>query len=118
MAEALDSWEAAAAFALTLPGSELARHYGQPAVKIAANGRAFLNVGHESDTSFVVQIDLATVDTLLATAPESFWQTPHYAGYGAVLVRYASPDPARVRAIITRAHAQAAAKTAARARKA
>ena len=109
MSEALDSWEAARDFALTLPGTELSTSYGKPAVKIAANGRAILGTGREGDTSFVLHIDIATVEMLMATGPETFWQTPHYEGYGAVLVRFDSPDPERVRDMIRLAHEQAAA---------
>ncbi|WDA39991.1 MmcQ/YjbR family DNA-binding protein [Erythrobacter sp. BLCC-B19] len=109
MTAPLDSWEAARDFALGLPGTELSTSYGKPAVKVAANGRAFLGTGRESDTAFVLHIDVATAEMLMATGPETFWQTPHYEGYGAVLVRYASPDPQRVRDMIRQAHEQAAA---------
>jgi len=109
MTEALDSWDAARDFALSLPGTELAKSYGKPAVKVAANGRAFLGTGREAGTSFVLHIDIATAEMLMATGPETFWQTPHYEGYGAVLVRFDSPDPERVQDTIRLAHEQAAA---------
>ena len=109
MSGALDSWEAARDFALTLPGTELSTSYGKPAVKVAANGRAFLGTGSETGTSFVLHIDIATAEMLMATGPETFWQTPHYEGYGAVLVRFDSPDPERVQGTIRLAHEQAAA---------
>ena len=41
MAEPIDSWEKAVAFALGLPDTELSTSYGKPAVKVASNGRAF-----------------------------------------------------------------------------
>ena len=109
MSGALDSWEAARDFALGLPGTELGASYGKPAVKIAANGRAILGTGREGATSFVLHIDIATAEMLMATGPETFWQTSHYEGYGAVLVRFDSPDPERVRDMIRLAHEQAAA---------
>jgi len=115
--EALDSWDAARDFALTLPGTELSKSYGKPAVKIAANGRAFLGTGRETGTSFVLHIDIATAEMLMETGPKTFWQTPHYEGYGAVLVRFDSPDPERVRDTIRDAHAQAAAMPAVAKRK-
>ena len=109
MSEALNSWEAARDFALGLPGTEISSSYGKPAVKIAANGRAFLGTGRESDTSFALHIDLDTVEILKITEPDTYWQTPHYEGYPTVLVRYDSADPERVRDSIRRAHEQAAA---------
>ena len=108
MAEAIRSWEEAVAFALSLPGTELSTSYGKPAVKV--NDRAFLYIGREGETSFGVAIDLDTVEMLKETDPETFWQTPHYEGWPAVLVRYASRDPERVREIVERSHAWTAAK--------
>ena len=100
MADPIDSWEKAVAFALTLPGTELSTSYGKPAVKV--NGRAFLYTGHEHQYSFGIGIDLDTVEILKETDPDTFFQTPHYEGYPAVLIRFDSEDPERVRAMIER----------------
>ena len=108
MSEAITRWEEAAAFALSLPGTELSTSYGKPAVKV--NGRAFLYSGREEGTSFGVAVDLDTVEMLKDTDPDIFWQTPHYEGWPAVLVRYGGKDPERVREIIRRSHAWSAAK--------
>lgn len=113
----LDSWERARDFALSLRGTELSTSYGAPAVKVAANGRAFLYPGREADTSFAVEIDLETVELLLASEPETYWQSPHYQGWPAVLVRHDSADPERVRSVIRQACEQAAAKKPVRKRK-
>ena len=115
MAEPIDSWEKAVAFALTLPGTELSTSYGKPAVKV--NGRAFLYTGHEARTSFGVGIDMDTVEILKETDPDTFWQTPHYEGWPAVLIRYGSHDPERVRDVIGRSRDWAAAKPKAKPRK-
>lgn len=115
MAEAITSWDEAVAFALTLPGTELSTSYGKPAIKV--NGRAFLSTGREEETSFGVAIDLDTVEMLKETDPGTFWQTPHYEGWPAVLVRYGSEDPGRVREIVMRSRAWTAAKPRPRPRK-
>ncbi|MBO0750088.1 MAG: hypothetical protein J2O44_06635 [Porphyrobacter sp.] len=117
MSEPLDNFAKAIAFALTLPGTEQVTSYGKPAVAVSANGQAFLFPGHEQDTSFAVRIDLGTVEILKETEPETYWQSPHYVGYPAVLVRYDSPDPARVRWVIEQGRDQAAAKKPVRKRK-
>ena len=117
MAEPIDSWERAVAFALTLPGTELSTSYGKPAVKVTANGRAFLYTGHEDGTSFGIAIDLDTVEMLKETDPDTFWQTPHYEGWPAVLVRFDSRDPERVRAMIERSRDWSAARPKAKPRK-
>jgi len=115
MAEPIRSWVDAVAFALTLPGTELSTSYGKPAVKV--NGRAFLYTGHESNDSFGIAVDLATVEMLKETDPETFWQSQHYEGWPAVLIRFDSRDPERVRATIERSHAWTAAKPPLRPRK-
>jgi hypothetical protein len=115
--EPIDSWEKAVAFALTLPDTELSTSYGKPAVKVKSNGRAFLYTGHEQKNSFGVGIDLDTVEILKETGPDTFWQSPHYEGWPAVLIRFDSPDPERVRDVIERSRDWIAAMKPARPRK-
>lgn len=117
MAKPIRSFDEAVAFALTLPNTVLSTSYGKPAVKVASNGRAFLYTGHEDKTSFGIAIDLDTVEILKETDPDTFWQTPHYEGWPAVLIRYDSADPERVRSMIERSHAWTAAKPRPRPRK-
>jgi len=115
MAEPIRSWEEAAAYALTLPGAELSTSYGKPAVKV--NGRAFLYTGHEQATSFGIAVDLDTIEILKVTDPDTFWQSPHYEGWPAVLVRFDSPEPDRVRELIRRSRDWTAARPPPRPRK-
>ena len=110
MADSLDTWDKAEAFALSLPGTVRSTIYNMPMVMIAKNRRGFLVTGHEAKTSFAVPLDEGYAEMLMETDPESFWQSPHYAGSGAVLVRYSSPDPERVRQVIEHAYALAASK--------
>jgi len=117
MADPISTWEQAVAFALTLPDTELSTSYGSPAVKIVSNGRAFLYTGREGESSFGIAIDLETVEMLKETDPDTFWQTPHYEGWPAVLVRFASADPDRVRAMIERSRDWTAAKPKVKPRK-
>jgi hypothetical protein len=107
----------AVAFALTLPGTELGKSYGMPAVKVTANNRAFLFLSHEPETSFGVAMDLDTIEILKETEPETFWQTPHYVGWEAVLIRCDSKGEDRVRDVIERSRDWVAAKPKARPRK-
>jgi hypothetical protein len=117
MSEGIDSYDEAIAFALTLPDTELGTSYGQPAVKIVSNGRAFLFPSHEAATSFGIAIDLDTIEILKETGPDTFWQTPHYEGWPGVLIRYGSADPERVRVMIERSRDWTAAKPKVKPRK-
>ncbi len=96
------------AFALTQGGAELSTSYRQPAVKV--NGHFVVGVGHEPDTSFVLSLSIGLVDMLMETHPDTFWQTPHYVGWPAVLVRYDGPAEETVRDMIARSCAEARAK--------
>jgi len=111
------TFEEAVAFALTLPDTEQTTSYGKPAIRVAGNGRAFLFSGHEAHESFCLAIDRDTIEMLKETGPETFYQTSHYAGYDAVLVRYDSPDEARVKETIVRSRDWTAARPKARARR-
>jgi hypothetical protein len=111
----MKDWDEAAAFALSLPDTELSTSYGQKAVKV--NGRAFLYASREADTSFGLSLDLDTIEMLKETDPDTWWQTPHYEGWPGVLVRYGSKDPERVRAIILRSRDWNAARPKVRPRK-
>ena len=117
MTEPIRSWDDAVDFALSLPDTMLSTSYGKPAVKVASNGRAFLYTGHEDTTSFGIAIDLDTVEMLKETDPDTFWQTKHYEGWPAVLIRFDSQDPERVRAMIERSRDWSAAKPRPRPRK-
>jgi hypothetical protein len=110
MSDALDSWDKAEAFALSLPGTVRSTIYNMPMVMIAKNRRGFLVTGHEAQTSFAVPLDEGYAEMLLETDPESFWQSQHYAGSSAVLVRYTNADPDRVCEVIEYAYRLASTK--------
>jgi hypothetical protein len=117
VSEPIASFGEAVAFALTLPDTELSTSYGKPAVKVISNDRAFLYSGHEDRTSFGIAIDLDTIEMLKETDPDTFWQTPHYEGWPAVLIRFDSADPDRVRAMIERSRDWTAAQPKVKPRK-
>ena len=96
----MKDWAEVEAFALTLPGTEVSTSYRQPAVKV--DGRAFVSTGHEAG-SFHVRSPHEDKAVLMETDPGIFWQTPHYANWPGLLVRYAGADPDRVRLVIQRA---------------
>ncbi len=102
------TFDEAVAVALGFPDAELSTSYGQPAVK--ANGNAFLFTGREPAISFGLRIEMGLKLAMLETFPDTFFETPHYAGYPAVLVRYDGPDEDAVRDMIASACAHARAR--------
>jgi hypothetical protein len=101
-------------YGLTLPDTVLENHYCTPSVK--TNGRAIVGVGREAG-SFLLMIDLDTIEMLKETDPDTYWQTPHYVGWPGVLVRFDTPDPERVYAMIDAAHSWARSRPKPRPRK-
>jgi hypothetical protein len=101
------NWDGVTAMALALPGAELSTSYGRPAVKV--RGKLIVVTGN-TDDHFVLRATLDEIEMLIETDPDSFFQTPHYVGWEAVLVRYAAADPDRVAALIERAWARGASR--------
>jgi hypothetical protein len=108
MAEPFRAWEDVVAFASALPETELSTSYGKPSVKL--RGRAFLYPGREQG-SFAVASPLPEKEVLIETDPGTFWESDHYRGWPAVLVRYGSPARERIETVIARAWWDRASKT-------
>lgn len=96
----LDDWDDVAAHALGLSDTEASTSYGAPAIKV--NGRLICSLAREPG-SFHVSASHEEKALLIATDPDTFWQTPHYANWPGLLVRYGSRDEERVKRVIARA---------------
>jgi hypothetical protein len=95
-----ETWAEVAAFALSLPDTEPSTSYGKAAVRV--RGKAFIFPGREQG-NFAVMSPLDEKELLMETEPDTFWETPHYSGYPAVLVRFDSPSRERIELVIQRA---------------
>jgi hypothetical protein len=95
----MQDWNAAIAYACTLPGVTMASYYGSPVPK--HNGKALIAPGREPD-SFVLMIGQDEKAVLIDTDPDTFWETDHYRGWPAVLVRYGSGATDRIEGLIAR----------------
>lgn len=96
------TWDDVLALALALPGAVRGTSYGRDAVLV--RGKMVVVIGREPD-HFVLPAGLDEVEMLMATDPECFHQTPHYVGWPAVLVRFATADPERIAMLVERAWA-------------
>ena len=98
----LSDWEGVFALASSLPGTEVSTYYGYSAVKAQRSGRPFVKAGREPG-SFVLHIDQERKAMLLDIDPDRFWQTLHFEGWPALLVRYGPDEGGLVAGWIERA---------------
>lgn len=99
----MTGWTDVVAAGLALRGVEEATSYGRPALKV--RGKSFAVAG-KSDDHFVLILALERVELLMEMEPEVFFQTPHYVGWPAVLVRYAALPVGELPALLAEAWAQ------------
>ena len=72
---------------LALPEAEEGTSYGTLSWKV--RGKSFARIKEDGET-LVVMVDPGEKEMLMAAEPEIFFETPHYHGYPAVLVRLAA----------------------------
>lgn len=101
------------AYALTQPGAEDSVMHGDRCVRV--RGHWIVNANQDPD-ALALALDRGTVAFLMETEPRTYFQTPHFEGWPAVLVRYAAADDDRLREQIDKAWARRATKAQRRAR--
>jgi len=101
-----------------LPEVDVGTWYGTPSLQVRTKSfcrmwsdREYARDGVEpSDEVLVVMCDLDEKEALLETFPEVLFSTPHYDGYGAMLVRLANVDDADLADFLEDAYRQKAPK--------
>lgn len=101
------------ACALAQPGAEDSTLHGGRCVRV--RGHWIVNESREPD-ALALALDLETLAFLMETEPQTYFQTPHFQGWPAVLVRYEAADDDRLREQIEKAWARRATKAQRRAR--
>jgi hypothetical protein len=84
----LVTWDDVVALARDLPETEEGTSYGRPALKV--RGRFVVALRTDPD-ALVVRCDLDEKPFLLEAREDILFETPHYHGYGAVLIRLEAP---------------------------
>ena len=87
--------------ALKLPKTEVSTWYGTPGVKVA--GKGFLRLRTESEGGLVVLCDHDKKAALLRSGDPAFYTTPHYNGFGSILVNVKKVTRAELAHLITEA---------------
>jgi hypothetical protein len=78
------NWEDVVAIASTLPEVEESTWFGTPSLKV--RGKGFARLRAEAEGGLVLMCQLDEKEALLASGDPAFYTTPHYDGYGAILV--------------------------------
>lgn len=91
------TFETVRQFALALPETVEGTSYGTPAFRVG--GKLFARLREEGDV-LVVKVDVGQREMLIGTEPDTYFITPHYAGYPYVLVRLTGADPEDLRGLL------------------
>jgi hypothetical protein len=94
-------WAEVVDCAMALPGVEVGTTYGKPAVKL--RGKMLAATTAPDDDSFVLHAHIEEKAVLIETDPDTFWETDHYKGWPAVLVRYGTDARERIAVLLERA---------------
>lgn len=97
----MKDWDAVVATGLALPGVELGTTYGKPALKVG--GKMIAATTAPDRDSFVLHVSVDDKAVLIETDPATFWETDHYRGWPAVLVRYGTAETDRIALLLRRA---------------
>lgn len=97
----MDDWAAVVDAGTALPGVELSVSYGKPALKF--RGRTLAGTTAPEPDSFVLRVAADEKQVLIETEPSTFWETDHYRGWPAILVRYGSGATERITLLLSRA---------------
>jgi hypothetical protein len=92
----MPTWETVCKLGGELPDVEVDRWYGTPALKVAGKGFARLR----EDGPLVVMVDVLEREALMQSDPETFFITPHYEDYPAMLINLESVDPEELRELL------------------
>jgi hypothetical protein len=78
------TWDDVVTIAGRLPEVEESTSYGTPALKV--KGKGFARLRTEAEGGLVLMCRMDEKEALLASGDPAFYTTPHYDGYGAILV--------------------------------
>jgi hypothetical protein len=68
-----------------LPATEVSTSYDTPSLKV--KGKSFCRMKEAMDNVLVVMVPLGLKEVLIEAEPNKYFETPHYSGWPAMLVR-------------------------------
>ena len=97
----MPTWRNAIAIAKALPQVEVSTWYGTPGLKVA--GKGFARLRSEAEGGLVLMCSLEEKERLLESGEPAYYTTPHYDGYGAIIVNLSKIDREALRELIVQA---------------
>jgi len=80
----MPTWDEVITIAKALPDVEESTSYRTPSLKVA--GKSFARLRTEAEGGLVLMCSQEEKAALLASGDPAFYTTPHYDGYGAILI--------------------------------
>lgn len=97
----MPSWDDVVAIGRGLPEVEESTWYRTPSLKVG--GKGFARLRTEAEGLLVLMCSIEEKEALLASGDPAFTTTPHYDGYGAVLVDLERVDPVQLAELVEEA---------------
>jgi hypothetical protein len=94
----MPTWRDVIAIARALPRVEVSTWYGTPGLKVA--GKGFARLRTEAEGGLVLMCSLDEKERLLESGEPAYYTTPHYDGYGAIIVDLSTIDRDALRELI------------------
>jgi hypothetical protein len=95
----MPTWDDVVEIGGALPGVEASTWYRTPALKV--RGKGFARLRTEAEGLLVLMCPLDEKQALLASGDPAFTTTPHYDGYGSILVDLDRIDRERLVELVT-----------------
>ncbi|MGH3463677.1 MAG: MmcQ/YjbR family DNA-binding protein [Kribbellaceae bacterium] len=95
------TWDDVVAIATGLPETEAATWWGTPGLKV--RGKGFGRLRTEAEGALMLFCSMDEKEALLASGDPSFFITPHYEKYGAILIDLDRVDRDQLTELITEA---------------
>lgn len=97
----MPTWDDVVAIGRGLPEVEESTWFRTPSLKV--RGKGFARLRSEAEGGLVLMCGLDEKAALLASGDPAFYTTPHYDGYGAILVDLERVDPAQLAELVEEA---------------
>lgn len=102
------TWEDVRRIASALPDVEESTSYREPAFKV--HGKTFINMSPHEEGALVVRCAPEEQSLLVVARPDTYFLTPHYEGWGGVLMRLETTDENELAGAIEDAYEYVSAK--------